>query len=438
MVADDMANSPSARKQMESTSRTTKFGAPEDAARWPAPYGYPSSRRRTLILVCINLSNLACHSVYSVLAAFFPQEAKLKGLTEEMVGLIFAIFAAVIFVSAPFASMQVRHSGPGDLLAPRPRVPLVCRPPRSKMTKYGKRRVYVTGLAIVATGTMLFAGAEWLTSISSYFGWCFLLRCVQGFGSALEETAAYGIIAEVDPDAVSFNLGMTEISTGLGYMIGPTIGGILFSMGGFITPFICIGVALVPAMILVMLTVPDDSKTKDDGMDDADEEPALPIRALISRPQILAVAMTAVLGTAAALCVRLRAAPRLTNGAAAASRQLGLRLPRAHPGVARDDHRHVEHDGGHPLLHCIPGVHPRVTRDGVVLPQAAARSPERHRRRGGLPGHRLLPHRAHTHGGVAGLLAGDHAHHRGRRPGALRLGRGHVHDASDGGHDVRG
>lgn len=49
--------------------------------------------------------------------------------------------------------------------------------------------------------------------------------------SALEETAAYAIIAELEPDRVSLFLGICEISTGVGYMIGPPLGGLLFYIG---------------------------------------------------------------------------------------------------------------------------------------------------------------------------------------------------------------
>ena len=35
------------------------------------------------------------------------------------------------------------------------------------------------------------------------------------------QTAAYAIIADLDPENLSFYLGITEISTGLGYMVTP-------------------------------------------------------------------------------------------------------------------------------------------------------------------------------------------------------------------------
>eukprot|EP00965_Chrysotila_dentata_P010676 347293-Pleurochrysis_carterae.AAC.1 len=64
-----------------------------------------------LVMVCINVANLVCHSVYSVLAAFFPQEAKAKGMSEDAVGIIFASFAAVIFVCSPLAGRFMSKYG---------------------------------------------------------------------------------------------------------------------------------------------------------------------------------------------------------------------------------------------------------------------------------------------------------------------------------------
>mmetsp|Transcript_15267 Transcript_15267/g.41001 ORF Transcript_15267/g.41001 Transcript_15267/m.41001 type:complete len:498 (+) Transcript_15267:86-1579(+) len=230
----------------------------------------PNRTAKYVVLVCINLSNLVCHSVYSVLASFFPQEARAKGLSDEPIGLVFAIFAAVIFVAAPFVS--------------------------TALSRYGKRQVYVAGLAIVAVGTMLFSLAAWIENRPAYFAWCLALRCVQGLGSALEETAAYALIADIDPNAVSFNLGITEISTGLGYMVGPTLGGILFAMGGFAAPFICIGTALVPALFLIMWTVPDDSAAAGREAEAAAEAMATPLQTLLTMPQVFAIALVAVFG----------------------------------------------------------------------------------------------------------------------------------------------
>jgi MFS family permease len=155
------------------------------------------ARRRSiphkwLVLICINLANLVCHAVYSVLAAFFPQEAAAKGMGDDATGIIFATFAAVIFLCSPWA---------GRL-----------------MTRYGKVRVYISGLLLVSVSTIFFSMATWFSAGTPFAAWCLCFRVLQGIGSAMEETAAYAIIVDIDTENVSFFLGICEISTGLGYM----------------------------------------------------------------------------------------------------------------------------------------------------------------------------------------------------------------------------
>ncbi|KAJ1622571.1 major facilitator superfamily domain-containing protein [Pavlovales sp. CCMP2436] len=245
--------------------------------------------QKMVALICINVSNCVCHSVYSVLASFFPQAAAKKGLTAEPVGLIFAVFAAIVFFTAPCVA--------------------------TALSRHGKRNVYLAGLATVCVSTIAFGFVDHIQNADVYFMYCVLFRCVQGFGAALEETAAYALIADIDPEAVSFNLGMTEISTGLGYMVGPTVGGFLFSLGGFALPFVCIGVALLPAMLLISRVVRKDSAHgggswgvapaegaalsrahEGEGEEGGEEEVSIPIWTLLARPQILAAVLTATLG----------------------------------------------------------------------------------------------------------------------------------------------
>ncbi|EOD34660.1 hypothetical protein EMIHUDRAFT_455551 [Emiliania huxleyi CCMP1516] len=207
-------------------------------------------------MTLINVSNLFCHSLFSILPAFFPQEAKSKGMSDDAVGIVFACFPAVIFLTSPFA-------GPF-------------------MSRHGKKWVYTTGLVVVAISTICFSVASYMPAGSPFATWCLLIRLTQGLGSAMEETAAYALIADMDTDnvstraafaefaqrtslrnpgsfhsQVSFFMGLTEISTGLGYMVGPPLGGMLFAAGGFATPF-------VAAALIYYRLPPDDRRRSSD------------------------------------------------------------------------------------------------------------------------------------------------------------------------------
>lgn len=149
------------------------------------------------------------------------------------------------------------------------------------MTKHGKVWVYIWGISLVSASSMLFSVATWLPAGLPFATWCFAMRLLQGIGSALEETAMYAIIADLDSEHVTFYLGICEISTGLGYMIGPPLGGFLFSAGGFAMPFVVLGLAVAPAAILLYRFMPPEAYRLSKGEDKSD----VSMRSLMKNPQ---------------------------------------------------------------------------------------------------------------------------------------------------------
>lgn len=196
---------------------------------------------------------------------FFPQEAKAKGMGDDGIGILFASFAAVIFVCSPFAGRM--------------------------MSKHGKVWVYIWGLAIVSVSTILFSLASIVPSGTPFAAWCLFMRILQGVGSAMEETAAYAIIADIDSDQVSLFLGLCEISTGVGYMIGPPLGGWLYSVGGFAMPFVLLGLALLPAVALIYSKLPPDAYR----LSKEEAKPDVPMRTLLKNPQVVAICIASML-----------------------------------------------------------------------------------------------------------------------------------------------
>jgi MFS family permease len=54
-------------------------------------------------------------------------------------------------------------------------------------------------------------------------------------------TPYYAFIPILYPDNVEFAIGLAEIFTGGGFMVGPAVGSLLYSLGGYTTPFIVFG-----------------------------------------------------------------------------------------------------------------------------------------------------------------------------------------------------
>ena len=98
--------------------------------------GSNNTQNKILVMVCINfLANLVCHSVYSVLAAFFPQEGKAKGMSDDRRRHLRRV-AAVSIVCSPFV---------GRL-----------------MSMHGKVWIYILGLLLVSVSTISFSVASLL------------------------------------------------------------------------------------------------------------------------------------------------------------------------------------------------------------------------------------------------------------------------------------
>ena len=185
-----------------------------------------SSRSGSMLLMLrIIMANFVCHTSYSVMDSFFPQDAQAKGLSLDTIGAVFMAFPLVVICSSPMVG------------------PLMCR--------HGVPVVYVSGLAILAAATFAFAFCVHLPDGLPFAAGCVALRLVQGLGSALEEAAAYALIVSIAHEHVSLFLGVTEISTGMGYLVGPPMGGLLYSAASFPAPFLAIAILLACVALLV-------------------------------------------------------------------------------------------------------------------------------------------------------------------------------------------
>ena len=59
---------------------------------------------------------------------------------------------------------------------------------------------------------------------------CFTLRILTAIGSTASATAGFACVASSFPDNISLVIGILESAVGLGIMIGPALGGILYSV----------------------------------------------------------------------------------------------------------------------------------------------------------------------------------------------------------------
>ena len=183
---------------------------------------------RVLIGICyVNLASNAC---FSVLASFFDAVSEVKGVTKSEVGLIFGIFAGVNVLVSPLLGMWA--------------------------SSIGINFMFIAGIVLAAGCTILFSFVNLIEGRLSYIVFCFVIRGVQALGCASYFTAALTILANEWGKRTALAMGFYEISTGLGMIIGPLLGGWLYDVGGFGLPFWVVGGIMFLGSILNYFTVP--------------------------------------------------------------------------------------------------------------------------------------------------------------------------------------
>ncbi len=104
--------------------------------------------------------------------------------------------------------------------------------------RLGGRRTLLAGLFALLGATMLFAFATDLT-------WLFVARAAQGVAGAFTWTAGLSLLAQIVTERERpAAFGRIFVATGVGTLLGPPLGGALYTWGGFRAPFV-VGMILV-------------------------------------------------------------------------------------------------------------------------------------------------------------------------------------------------
>ncbi|XP_063297256.1 MFS-type transporter SLC18B1 isoform X2 [Pelobates fuscus] len=186
---------------------------------------------RSQILTMISTASLNFCSMicYSILGPFFPQEALKKGVSNTMIGLIFGCFAVFNFSASLIFGKYLVNFGP--------------------------KFMFVTGLFVSACATILFGFLDKAPDGTIFIVLCFVVRAVDAIGFGASITSSFSILAKAFPNNIATAMGSLEIFTGLGLVLGPPIGGLLYQSFGYEIPFISIGcfiLLLVPLNYFIL------------------------------------------------------------------------------------------------------------------------------------------------------------------------------------------
>ncbi|MCM2465530.1 MFS transporter [Methanoculleus oceani] len=175
------------------------------------------------ILVLVVLVIFMDMMIYGLLIPVFPQYAPRLGVDESVIGVVFGIYAAMLLL----------FSIPMGLLSDR----------------VGRRPLIVVGMLLLALATALFG-------FSTTVAHLIVARAVQGVSAAATWSAGLALLADTcDPGRLGEKMGVALSAVGLGTVLGPVVGGLLFEYAGYTATFLLPAV-LVASVGLLVLAVP--------------------------------------------------------------------------------------------------------------------------------------------------------------------------------------
>ncbi|XP_054157220.1 MFS-type transporter SLC18B1-like [Oppia nitens] len=197
--------------------------------------GGPMTGYQLLILILLSYGNFWIAACVSLQAPFFPKEAESKGATPTEYGLVFGIYELMIAITSPLFGKLIANVSPLAL----------CE----------------LGLVVSGFSTALFGLLDRLNFGVSFIIMCIGVRIIEGIASAAFMTASYAIITKEFTDRIATSFSTLQTFFGLGLILGPTLGGALYQLGGYMLPFIVLGSFLLLGGVAIFLLIEIEIKT---------------------------------------------------------------------------------------------------------------------------------------------------------------------------------
>jgi len=145
------------------------------------------------------------------------------GLSEQVIGILFLLGVLSVAIA----------SVPAGQLADR----------------WGKRKAVVWGMAIGSAGM-------WMLPISPRLDVLAVGAILLGIGYALSSPAWHALVSELAPPGrIGFAMGAAQTAEGLGLVLGPLLGGVLWDAAGHVAPFVASAALLSVSTVALIITI---------------------------------------------------------------------------------------------------------------------------------------------------------------------------------------
>ena len=171
-------------------------------------------------MVLISLATFLAGLSLSLLSPFYPTEALTKGVTVTQTGIVISsVFVTTILVT-PVCGKYIQS--------------------------LGARRFLILGTLIVGLGNAGFGCLQTVSRHIPFFSLSLLIRVLTAIGESCVAPASYTLAGQQTSEEHRGKVvAVVETFFGFGTMLGPTVGGVFFDIGGFFLPFAVTGVMSV-------------------------------------------------------------------------------------------------------------------------------------------------------------------------------------------------
>jgi len=216
-------------------------------------------------LLCFFWFVFASAAFMSIITPFLPLELADCGANSAIVGVIFAAYPLANLASVPVATR-------------------FC-------SILGRSRAFVAGATLEALFGILFGYIHKVAPLGA-LKWLYLaIRFAQGMGSSIAYTALIAWVSDKYRPRLATVLGFQEAVGGIGYMLGPSLGGLLYQLRGITLPMLLFSISVLislPALHLSMVqterqqATPAGEKAEEEGSLEGAEGEGVSARQLVN------------------------------------------------------------------------------------------------------------------------------------------------------------
>ncbi|XP_036361714.1 MFS-type transporter SLC18B1-like [Octopus sinensis] len=178
--------------------------------------------QQKLLITALLLSRYLSASVFPLLEVSYPVEAKLRGINNTLMSLLFGVYPFMNVLAPQMVKRMVYH--------------------------FELKRIIYVAIGFSAINTIFFGFLEYIPKQGSYnmvfLILSFIVRAFESLSCGTINTAVMIFYTTEFPDDFSCLFGLFMAVTGLGYSTSPLFGGILYDLGGFNLPYLIYGALL--------------------------------------------------------------------------------------------------------------------------------------------------------------------------------------------------